>query len=348
MPNNQTSQNPKGVYVARAPVRVDSGGGGSDCKPYILDHDGAVLNFGITCYAYAYLEIHPDDQRIHIISDDFSQEVQVNHLDKLAIHDKLELLIGVAKHMQPPFGFTLRVSSEVKPGTGLGSSGAVGVACVAAFDRAMGISRSQIDTAILANSIERDDLGKAGGNQDALGAGLGGINHIIYHKGGDFEARRPRISENMIAELQRRSLLIYTGEVHLSENIHEDIKASYTLPDSPTLDAMKNLARIANQQVSALENNDLEAFGRLLSENWDHHKRLHPSCDNEVLSRYHDALHMHTLGSKTCGAGGGGILLVLAKDGHQKDIIKLCRQMSGEIIPFRLDRYGVQSWALPV
>jgi len=219
----------------------------------------------------------------------------------------------MAKRINPPFGFTLRVSSEAKPGSGLGSSGAVGVACVAAFDRAMGVTRSQIDTAVLANSIERDDLGKAGGNQDTLGAGLGGINHIVYHQGGDFEAIRPKLSEEIIAELQRRCVLIYTGEVHLSDHIHADIETNYELPDSPTRDAMANLARVANGQALALAENDIETFGHLLSENWIHHKLLHPSCDNAVLSKFYDALSEHVEGGKTCGAGGGGTIFLLAK-----------------------------------
>lgn len=345
---NQPIQNTSGVYVARAPVRVDAAGGGSDCEPYILNYDGAVVNLAITSYAYAHLQVHQEDRRIYIISDDFDQAVQVDHLDHLKIDGTLDLLKGSVLRLAPDFGFTLRVRCDVKPGTGLGSSGAVGVACVAAIDRAMGVTRSQLETAILANDIERKDLGKTGGNQDALGAGLGGINHIVYHQGNDFEARRLKIPEDTIAELERRCVLIYTGEVHLSENIHEDIKASYALPDSPTVAAMKNLACVANNIAVALGKGDLEAVGQLFLENWRHHQLLHASCTNDVLSRYYDALAAHTLGGKTCGAGGGGTILVLAIEGHSKDIINVCRQMSGEIIPFRLDRYGVRSWTLSV
>ena len=334
------------TFVARAPGRVDSGGGGSDCKPFILDYDGAVLNFGITRYVHAQVTVDPNDRSVHILSDDFDQEVYADRPEALEIDGTLDLLKGVARRMNPPFGFTLRVGSDARPGSGLGSSGAVGVACVAAFDRAMGATRSQRDTAVLANSVERDDLGKTGGNQDALGAGLGGINHIVYHKGGDFVIKRPEIAEDIVAELQRRCLLIYTGEVHLSEHIHEDIKTSYPLPESPTKDAMKNLARVANSQVAALKANDVEAFGELLSENWVHHKRLHASCDNPVLSRFYDALENHIRGGKTCGAGGGGTLFILAKNSHQKKVWEISRELGGEVLPFHLDHWGVKSWEL--
>jgi len=329
--DNQTIQKTSCAYIARAPVRVDVAGGGSDCEPFILNYDGAVVNFGITSYAYAHLQVHPDDRRIHIISDDFDQVVQVDDLAKLEINGTLDLLKGMVLRLAPEFGFTLRVRCDVKPGTGLGSSGAVGVACVAAIDRAMGVTRSQLETAILANDIERKDLGKTGGNQDALGAGLGGINHIVYHQGNGFEVRRPKISEDTIAELERRCVLIYTDEVHLSENIHEDIKTSYALPNSPTVEAMKNLTSVANELAKALEKGELEAVGRLFSENWRHHQLLHPSCTNEVLSRYYDALESHTLGGKTCGAGGGGTVIFLAKEGHQQEIITISHQMGGEI-----------------
>lgn len=341
-PNKQISQN----VVARAPVRVDAAGGGSDCEPYILHYDGAVVNFGITSYAYAHIERHQEDQKIKIISEDFNQTVQVDYLGQLEIDGQLDLLKGLLLRLAPEFGLTLRVRCDVKPGTGLGSSGAVGVACIAAIDRAMGVERSQLETAILANDIERNDLGKSGGNQDALGAALGGINHIVYQKNNGFEIRRPDVSEETIAELERRCVLIYTGEVHLSDNIHDDIKASYELPDSPTVKAMQELTSVANELAAVLEAGDVEAMGPLLTKNWTHHQRLHPSCTNEVLSRYYEALAPHTLGGKTCGAGGGGTVFFIAKHGHEQEIVNISQQLRGEIIPLGIDPDGVKSWDL--
>ena len=41
------------TFAVRAPARFDPAGGGTDCPPYCLDHEGAVLNFGVGLYARA-------------------------------------------------------------------------------------------------------------------------------------------------------------------------------------------------------------------------------------------------------------------------------------------------------
>ncbi len=331
---------------ARAPVRVDPAGGGSDAPPYVMDHGGAVVNFGITRYAYATLSIDPEDRAITIRSSDFEQDIYSENLEGLKIDGNLDLIKAMVMRLSPPFGFKLRVTCEVQPGSGLGSSGAVSAACISALDRAMGVNRKSLEIALLGNSIERDDLGLAGGSQDTLGAALGGINHLVYARGGSVSCHNPAISDEVIAELERRCILVYTGQYHVSENIHEEIKASYHQPESSTLKAMQNLERIANEMVPVLERGDVNEFGEMLSQNWYYHQQLHHSCNSDTLSRFYEALDEHTIGGKTCGAGGGGTILLVAKVGHRHKITNVVNQLGGEAYPLRIDRYGVMSWTI--
>ncbi|MCK6473049.1 MAG: hypothetical protein L6R28_15000 [Planctomycetes bacterium] len=333
------------TFIARAPARVDPAGGGTDCPPFNVEHGGAVVNFGVTRYAHARLELHENTNRVAIVSEDLGLTVEAPSLDELPRDGKLALLQAIARRMSPEHGFTLTVEADVPPGSGLGSSGAVGVACVGAFDEAAGTPRSQEDTARLANEIERVDLGFAGGNQDSFGAALGGMNLLIYHKGGGTAPRRLNVPVACLLELERRCVLIYTGEVHLSGSIHADIKTSYLLPNSPTVDAMKNLARIAHESAKALEAGDAERFGALLSENWVHHKRLHDSCDSERLRAFYASAADHIVGGKTCGAGGGGCVIFYAKDGHRRALEAACVKLGGKLIPFGIDRRGLTRWS---
>jgi galactokinase/mevalonate kinase-like predicted kinase len=45
------------IAIARAPMRVDPAGGGTDCPPFSVEHGGALVNFGITRYVHARVEM---------------------------------------------------------------------------------------------------------------------------------------------------------------------------------------------------------------------------------------------------------------------------------------------------
>ncbi len=332
------------TFIARAPVRVDAAGGGTDTPPFCIEHGGAVVNIGICHHVYARLDVHPDTPHVTITAENLRKQVQAPNLDALEANGDLELLVGIAKRMSPQYGFHLQLYSEVFPGSGLGSSGAVGVACVGAFDAAGGATRSRRDTAELANAIERVDLNMAGGSQDSYGAAFGGLNFIVYNKGAGAEHRPIHISRRTFYELERRCVLVYTGEVHLSGSIHDDIKRSYALPNSPTVNALQNMTRVANDCAQSLAEGDLDRFGRLLNENWTHHQRLHESCSTPRLRTFYQAAAPHMVGGKTCGAGGGGCVLFVTRDGHRKQLEDICTELGGIILPFCIDREGLVFW----
>jgi len=331
-------------FCARAPVRVDCAGGGTDCPPYSVEHGGAVVNFGLARYAFASVEVLETGAGVSVLSEDFGEELTAAQLDDLP-SGRLDLLVAFAKRLRPNFGFRLVVKSEAPPGSGLGSSGAVGVACVAAIDAAMGVSRPAVETALLANDIERNDLGYAGGDQDSFGPALGGFNLLSYQVGGGTRARSLQLAPETLFEIERRGLLVYTGQPHLSGNIHADIKASYALPDSPTVAAMHGLRGAGERCAVALEAGDLTAFAECLNDNWHHHKLLHESCDNERLRTFYAAAEGLVDGGKTCGSGGGGCLFFLCKeDGARGDLERAFEQLGGQVFPVRVDSEGVVVW----
>lgn len=336
----------RAACVSRAPIRVDWAGGGTDAPPFSAEYGGNVLNCAIRRYAYARLEIRGPSDGIELQGLNLGHAVRADSVERLEIDGTLNLLKGVARRMAPSWGFRLTVHADVPPGSGLGSSGAVGVACVDVFAKAMGLKMGAAETALLANEIERVDLGFAGGSQDSFPPALGGFNLLTYFKGGAVSHRPIELGEPVRHELQRRVVLVHTGEVHLSGSIHKDIREDYESETGTTRDAMHNLARVAREAAAALEAGDLKAFGRCMDENWIHHQRLHPSCNCDQLRKYYDATAELVDGAKTCGAGGGGIIAFLSKDECRLELESVCRDLGGRLIPFLVDESGVSHWNL--
>jgi len=331
------------IFYSRAPVRANPAGGGSDCPPHCIEVGGAVVNFSVAHYASCKLTVHEDRRNITIVSEDFETEISVPNLSALEIDGTLDLLKGVAKRLKPTWGFTLRVRSDVPPGTGLGSSAAVGVATVAVFDIAMGVNRPDFETAMLANDIERKDLKMPGGSQDCLGAALGGMNYITYHKGGTVSAENISISDAFINAFQSRGVLVYTGEAHVSNNIHDDIKTSYYEPKSDTLAAMEGLHRTAIAMKSHMEMGDIEAVACDMSCNWVFHKQLHESCNSERLDQFYEIATPYISGGCTMGAGGGGTLLFITKRDQKSNLCQAFEAIGGKILPLKLTSKGVEA-----
>jgi D-glycero-alpha-D-manno-heptose-7-phosphate kinase len=234
--------------------------------------------------------------------------------------------------------------SEVPERTGLGGSGAMGVAMVGAIARALGRNMNKSQIALLANEIERKDLGHNGGNQDSFGAAIGGVKMITYRKGGGCSCRQLRVSRATIGQLERDSLLIYTGDVHLSGSIHTDIKKSYALRNSPTIKAMDRLKASALKMARALENGDLNAYDDYLNAARQNHYALHESCDSGTLRTFFKRLAPHIRSGKTCGAGGGGFILVHAKQSHHSECMRIVEALEGKAYSFKLDDLGIITW----
>jgi len=331
--------------ASRSPVRFDPAGGGTDAPPYCHEHGGLVVNCAIARYAYAHFQWLPPGSGVHLHSLDFGQRTWAPNPESLRKDENLALVkIHVAKLMAGRNDFLLVTHSDVPLHTGLGGSGAMSVAMTGTLLKAVGREVDIAELPVLANKIERGDMGTAGGSQDHYGSALGGAKEITYHKGGGSQVRILNIPPAFLAQLERDVLLVYTGGVHLSSNIHTDIKRSYAMENSPTVAAMHGLRAAAKIMSAALEAGQIEGFIQALNSSRQNHYALHESCDNEVLRRYFKELAPHILAGKTCGAGGGGFIVVLTRPGHKSACMKAAEAMGGIVWPWKMDTEGLKIW----
>lgn len=224
----------------------------------------------------------------------------------------------------------LVVSSAVPPGSSLGTSAAVCVGVIAAFDALQGEIRSPGALAVAAHRAEVGRLGRQSGVQDQCAAACGGANLIEIDPYPSARAQPLDVPQACLELLDARLVHVAYGAVHDSSAVHEEVIARLTHegPASTRLDRLRGLAQDA---AAALLVADLEAYGRVLEAATATQAALHPGLVSAgareliELARACDAV-----GWKVNGAGGGGGSLSI-----------LCRDASGrERLRRRLDDAG--------
>jgi D-glycero-alpha-D-manno-heptose-7-phosphate kinase len=116
------------MVIVRAPVRISFGGGGTDLAAYYTHFGGFVVSMAITRYCYAIAD-HSADGGISINSADY----RILERYPRGVIPAVEGPLALAKAAIAWFanqgicekGVNLFLSSEVLPGTGLGSSSAI-------------------------------------------------------------------------------------------------------------------------------------------------------------------------------------------------------------------------------
>ena len=141
------------MLIVRAPVRISLAGGGTDLPAYYEKHGGCVVSTTIDKYFYAFLHVNHDDG-LQITSSDYRTFYRFDGNDLPLWEGDLSLPRAVLHHYGVYTGASLFLASEIPPGTGLGSSGAVAVAVIKAVSTGGGLRLSQQQAAELACRIE--------------------------------------------------------------------------------------------------------------------------------------------------------------------------------------------------
>ena len=339
---------------SRAPVRIDFAGGWTDVALFAESEAGSVVNASIQIYSFAMLTRKQTvlginskniDKGIRIYSADFDTFIEAEDIRELEYDGSIDLVKAAVRRMSVPSGgFDLISQSIAPPGSGLGTSAAMGVALISALARHQQNTYLPFEIAELASQIERQELQILGGKQDHYASAIGGINYMEF-RGEMVKTAQLKLTQDVQHELEKNLLLCYTGKSRLSGNIHQNVTESYQAEAPETLDALSNLRSVAKQVKSALMNGDLTTFGELLSENWKNQKRLHSSVTNdEIESLFEVAMANGAIGGKACGAGGGGCLLFYCQPDKEHQVRRSLVESGVTILDFTFDFLGLQTW----
>ena len=251
-------------FRAKAPLRIGLVGGGTDVNPYVSERGGEVFNTTIGKYAYCTITpTHDNTMSVHSV--DYGKYDAPLDGGPLPLDGNMDLIKVVTNHFEIRDGFRMFLQSDAPPGSGLGGSSSIIVSIIAAVCQWRNIRMTAKEMAELAFKLERKDLGLKGGMQDQYTAVYGGFNVMKFRFNG-VDINRVRVDDDVVNELEYRSVLCYTGTSRNSaEVIDSQIKKLESGLNVSALDATKALV---GPMSDALSKGDINLAGEILDESW--------------------------------------------------------------------------------
>lgn len=297
---------------AAAPVRLDFAGGWTDVPPFSTREGGAVVSATIGLFARA--EVQPRSDAFHLVAQELGAELVLTDPHAAVADPRLALHGAALRLFRPSTQLSLSTRSDVPPGSGLGSSGAIDVALVAALSRAMGEPLEPLTCAHRAWRLEAVELGMPGGKQDQYSAALGGFN-LMYFDDPEVRVIRLELEQDFLAELARRTVLCYTGASRLSGNTIARVIAAYERGDGGVVNAFRTMREVALETVEALQQGNIFLLSTLLERNWLAQQQLDPGMRTAEMAQLERAMKAAgALGGKAAGSGAGGCMFFIAGD----------------------------------
>ncbi|TAK86050.1 MAG: galactokinase [Betaproteobacteria bacterium] len=322
------------MIIARSPLRITLGGGGTDLPSYYREHEGFLIAVAIDKYVYVTV-MRPFKPGIYL------KYSQIEHVDR--VEDVRHPIVREAVQMlglrTPQVEIT--TLADIPAGTGLGSSGSFTTALLKALyaHRRRLIHPSEL--AELACHIEIDRLREPIGKQDQYIAAYGGVTCFTFNKDDSVEAKPLALSMDTLFDLEDNLLLFFSGFARSAGSILKDQNDRTVKSDAEMLKNLHYVKELGLKSKEALEAGKPALFGELMHEHWEHKKRRSAGMSNPQIDEWYELGRKNgAIGGKLVGAGGGGFLMFYASDRN-----KLRHAMANaglEEVRFRFDFEGTK------
>lgn len=298
------------VFKFSAPLRLSLAGGGTDLPENYLKSGARVMSVSL-------------NERITI---KVGKEIK----------NEPSPLVDLFRTKHPEY--QVQVSSNIPVGSGLGGSGSLSVALVAADNYlSIGSIGEPLQIGMEAYLWEREILQQPVGFQDQLVAALGGCVEMNASITGEVTAkRREDLLKRLYLFMENNFILIETG-IHRDANvILKQLALSYAKKSElgpATFEDVENV----------ILNENIEKFGLLVQNHWyAKRQRLPESTTQEIDYIIQNAMEAGAIGAKTIGAGGGGYILLCVKTGNKLPVIQRMKSIGCVVAEISLSSEGVR------
>jgi D-glycero-alpha-D-manno-heptose-7-phosphate kinase len=296
------------MIVARSPLRITLGGGGTDLPSYYLVHGGFVLSAAIDRYVYIALHrTFVDDLIVKYSSmERVSDASQVRHP---IVREALAAMGLDGK------GLEIVSMADLPSGTGLGSSGSFATALLKALHALKNNAVSPRELAEEACAIEIDRLREPVGKQDQYIATHGGVTEFEFGQDGAVTVRPLSLTDRTLADLEDGLALFFTGYSRRAGAILEEQDRRTREGGADMIENLHVVKELGLRSRNAIAKGALAEFGHLMHEHWQRKKRRSGAMSNPQIDAWYElGLANGALGGKLIGAGGGGFLMFYTED----------------------------------
>ena len=320
------------MIIARTPVRISLGGGGTDLASYYCKYGGFLIAAAIDKYIFI------------TVNRRFEDSIRVSY-SKTEIVDKVEeiqhpIVREALKLLGYDGSLEITTIADVPANTGLGTSSSFTVGLLNTLHT---YKRESITAKALAEEacrIEIDILGEPVGKQDQYMAAFGGITCLTFAKNGEVTVTPLNISPDIIEELERHIMLFYTGIRRNSADVLSGQNNASQRDDKKVIENLHKIKEIGEEAKIALESGNVHRFGELLHTHWQSKKNLSHKVSRPEIDRWYALARQNgALGGKIMGAGGGGFFMFYV-EGNKSKLRQVIKRENLREMRFKFDLEG--------
>ena len=322
------------MIIARSPLRISLGGGGTDLPSYYEQYGGFLVAAAIS--KYVYISVNETFTPGLLLKYSKLERAETSGEIQHPIIREAFGLLGIEDR-----SLELTAMADIPAGTGLGSSGSFTTALLKVLNAWKKNLVHPAELAEQACEVELNRLHEPIGKQDQYIAAYGGITCFKFLPGGKVEAWPLKISEETLCNLEDNLLLFFTGYSRSASSILKEQNDKSKAADASMIDNLHFVKDLGFQSQKALETGNLDEFARLMDVHWQRKKQRSGNMSNPHINEWYDlAMANGASGGKLIGAGGGGFLMFYATD--KTRLRHAMRQAGLKEVRFRFDFEGTK------
>jgi galactokinase/mevalonate kinase-like predicted kinase len=332
---------PDQIAWGRSPVRLDLAGGWTDTPPYCFLYGGKVVNLAVELNGQPPLHCYikgSESNQIVLRSIDLGAREELKTFEDIRSFENIQSAFSIPKAalalcgFLPEFatkkyvsledqlrtiggGLEITILSAVPKGSGLGTSSILAATVLGTLAEVCCLNWDKQTIGQRSLALEQL-LTTGGGWQDQFGGLLEGIK-LLETKAGKFQDPIIKwLPESLITnpENKCRILLYYTGITRVAKNILGEIVRGMFLNSQEHLSVLEELKCHAADTYNVLLQKDFTLFAQMIDKSWQLNQKIDGGTSTPEIQQLIERIQPFILGQKLLGAGGGGFMLMLAKD----------------------------------
>jgi D-glycero-alpha-D-manno-heptose-7-phosphate kinase len=321
------------MIIARSPLRISLGGGGTDLPSYYEKRGGFLISAAID--KYVYIILHKNfDGKIKLKYSDYEETDSVRGIKHAIFRETMKKL-----EIKDDCSLEICSMADIPAGTGLGSSSTFTTALLKALHQYKGDIVSTRVIAEEACDIEMNMLKEPIGKQDQYISAYGGITCMEFEKDGKVRVWPLELSDETLYDLEDNLMLYFTGFSRSASSILKEQDDASKKDDSGMLKNLDFVKELGIKSREAFERGDLREFADIMNTHWEYKKKRSGTMSNPKIDEWYEyAMKNGALGGKMIGAGGGGFLMFYTEN---KTKLRAAMKKTGmDEVRFRFEKEG--------